>query len=242
MIRSVIVRSIVPCIQRIQFRQNLIHTTCQKPSKVEKFVEIRQQINNIPQKVKTGKSNLNLVWIDCEMTGLDPQNDHILEIAVIITDKDLNVLAEGPNLVIHQSDEVLSGMGVWCVQTHGESGLTEKVKNSTLTLEECEKQVLEFVQEWTKKGKNCLAGNSIGQDAKFLEKHMPNLMDHLHYRIVDVSTVKELVKRWYPGDFSRKPSKKLAHRALDDILESIDELRYWREVVFKEPKPKEEEK
>ena len=111
----------------------------------------------------------------------------------------MNVLAEGPNLVIHQSDEVLSGMGVWCVQTHGESGLTEKVKNSTLTLEECEKQVLEFVQEWTKKGKNCLAGNSIGQDAKFLEKHMPNLMDHLHYRIVDVSTVKELVKRWYPG-------------------------------------------
>jgi len=175
------------------------------------------------------------------MSGLDLSKDHLLEIAVIVTDKDLNVLAEGPNLVIHQSDEVLDSMNEWCVEHHGESGLTDKVKKSTLSLKDCEDQVLKFVQEWTPKGKCPLAGNSVGQDGRFLQKYMPNFMEHLHYRIVDVSTVKELVKRWYPGDFSQKPKKKLAHRALDDILESIDELKYYRQEVFKEPKSKKQE-
>jgi len=172
-----------------------------------KFVEIRK---NVTSTKRTKSHKENMVWIDCEMSGLDPNVDHLLEIAVIVTDKELNVLAEGPNLVIHQSNEVLSGMDEWCTQHHGESGLTEKVKNSTLSLKECEDQVLEFVQEWTPKGKCPLAGNSIAQDAKFLDIHMPNLMNHLHYRIVDVSTVKELARRWYPGDFSRKPSKKIS--------------------------------
>lgn len=179
------------------------------------------------------QSSANMVWVDCEMTGLDPKVDTLLEIAVIVTDKNLNVLAEGPALVIHQPDEILNKMGEWCVQHHGESGLTERVRNSKLSLEDCESQVLKFVEEWTPPGKCPLAGNSVGQDAKFLEKYMPNFMGHLHYRIIDVSTVKELVKRWYPSEFSKKPSKKLAHRALDDILESIEELKYYRESVFK---------
>lgn len=250
-------QNLIPDLQR---KVCLIHTSSHKPSNQEKiqetlmrdissskFDEIRLEVNPLEVNVaqyfsshRTKSAKDNLVWIDCEMTGLDPNKDHILEIAVIVTDKDLNVLAEGPNLVIHQSNEVLSSMGEWCVQHHGESGLTEKVKNSKLSLKDCENQVLEFVQEWTPKGKCPLAGNSIGQDAKFLEKYMPNLMNHLHYRIVDVTSVKELVKRWYPGAYYGKPSKKLAHRALDDILESIDELKYYRQWVFKDPKSKEQ--
>ena len=130
--------------------------------------------------------------------------------------------------------KVLDEMGEWCVNQHGLSGLTEKVRESKLSLADCEAQVLDFVQEWTPEGKCPLAGNSVGQDAKFLENYMPNLMAHLHYRIVDVSTVKELVRRWYSGEFSRKPPKKLTHRAMDDIRESIEELKYYRETVFKQ--------
>ncbi len=124
-------------------------------------------------------------------------------------------------------------MGEWCTEHHGESGLTQKVKESKLSLEECETKVLEFVQDWTNPGKSVLAGNSVGQDAKFLERYMPKFMAHLHYRIIDVSTVKELTKRWYPKEFSEKPQKKLAHRALDDIKESIEELQYYQKHVFK---------
>ena len=125
-------------------------------------------------------------------------------------------------------------MNEWCVEHHGQSGLTEKVKKSTISLKNSENQVLEFVQKWTPKGKCPLAGNSVGADKKFLEKYMPNFMEHLHYRIVDVSTVKELTKRWYPEDFSQAPIKKGAHRALDDIRESIEELKYYKKAVFKE--------
>lgn len=244
MLRSVLTKSlIIPCA-RIQL-QKTINTTSRFEKEVgvtskEKFADIRQQLKMAPSSPKRAKTvkDSNLVWVDCEMTGLDPNKDHLLEIAVIVTDKDLNVLAEGPNLVIHQPDEILNSMGEWCTEHHGESGLTEKVQKSPLSLKECENQVIEFVQEWTPKGKCPLAGNSVGQDGKFLEKYMPNFMAHLHYRIVDVSTVKELVKRWYPGDFSRVPKKKLAHRALDDILESIEELKYYRKEVFREPKSK----
>ena len=127
-------------------------------------------------------------------------------------------------------------MGEWCTEHHRESGLTEKVRNSSLSVTDCETQILDFLEDWTPRGKCPLAGNSVGQDAKFLEIYMPNLMKHLHYRIVDVSTVKELVKRWFPKDFHGKPGKILAHRALDDIRESIEELKYYREAVFKEQK------
>ena len=128
-------------------------------------------------------------------------------------------------------------MNEWATRHHGESGLTEEVKRSNLSLSDCETRVLEFVEDWTPKGKCPLAGNSVGQDAKFLVKYMPDLMSHLHYRIIDVSTIKELAKRWYPKEYSNQPSKKLAHRALDDIRESIEELKYYRAVLFK-PKEK----
>jgi len=178
--------------------------------------------------------NENMVWVDCEMTGLDCNKDHLLEIAVIVTDGDLNILAEGPNLVIHQSEEILNSMNEWCVQQFsGEDGLTEKVRKSKISLEDAENQVVEFVQKWTPKGKCPLAGNSVGADKTFLVKYMPKFMDHLHYRIVDVATVKELTRRWYPEEFCQTPQKKLAHRALDDILEAIEELKYYRQSVFK---------
>ena len=137
------------------------------------------------------------------------------------------------NLAETLFSQILNRMGEWCVEHHGQSGLTDKVKKSTLNLEQCEKEVLEFISPWAPKGKCCLAGNSVGQDKKFLDKYMPKFSEHLHYRIIDVSTVKELVKRWYPEDFSEKPKKKLTHRALDDILESIDELKYYKTSVFK---------
>lgn len=174
----------------------------------------------------------NLVWVDCEMSGLDIDTDVLLEIAVIITDKDLNVLAEGPNLVIHQPDSVLLAMNKWCRDHHGASGLTQKVQESKLSLQDCESQCLKFVQDWTPRGLCPLAGNSVGQDARFLVKYMPNFMSHLHYRIIDVSTVKELARRWYPNILERTPTKKLTHRALDDIQESIEELRWYREKIF----------
>jgi len=193
------------------------------------------------EKVESEKSwwNPNLVWVDCEMTGLDFNKDHLLEIAVIVTDKDLKVLAEGPNLVIHQPDEILDSRCAWRVKHHDESGLTEKVKKSTTTLEDCEKQILEFVRKWIPKGKCFLAGRSVSHDKKFLEKYMPTFMEHVHYRVVDVSSVKELAKRWYPEEFRQKPKKKLEHRALDDIHESIEELKFYRKKIFKkDPDPK----
>merc|ERR1712154_227203 len=175
----------------------------------------------------------NLVWVDCEMTGLDINTDHLLEIAVVITDKDLNILAEGPNLVIHQTDEILDLMGEWCVNQHGKSGLTEKVKKSTTSLKDCENQVLDFIQQWTTKGMCPLAGNVVGTDKKFIEKYMPKVMEHLNFRIVDVESVAILAKQWYPKEYDEKPEKGETHRALDDILESIEEMKYYEKAIFK---------
>jgi len=174
-----------------------------------------------------------LVWVDCEMTGLDPNIDTLLEVAVIVTDGDLNIVAEGPNIVIHQPDEVLTSMNEWCIEQHGKSGLTQRVKDSTISLAEAEDQIVSFVKKWTPEKKCPLAGNSVGQDAKFLVKYMPKVMNHLHYRIVDVSTIKELSRRWYPDELEKAPKKKMTHRALDDIKESIEELAYYRNSVFK---------
>lgn len=173
----------------------------------------------------------NLVWIDLEMSGLDPSEDVILEIATIVTDSSLEVVAEGPNLVIHHSDEILEAMDEWNTRHHGESGLTEKVRTSELDTAEAEAQTLEFLRGEVEREEAPLCGNSIYQDRRFLSRYMPELEGFLHYRNIDVSTIKELVARWY--DDLGPPNKEANHRALDDIRESIAELRYYRRRAFK---------
>ncbi|AJQ94385.1 oligoribonuclease [Gynuella sunshinyii] len=169
----------------------------------------------------------NLVWIDLEMTGLDPDTCHIIEIATIVTDKELNILAEGPNLAVHQPKSVMDLMDEWCTKTHGESGLTERVLNSDISMDEAERQTLKFLAEWVEPGKSPLCGNSVWQDRRFLYKEMPELERFCHYRIIDVSTLKELARRWKPNIISGH-TKKGTHLALDDIRESIDELKYFK--------------
>jgi len=171
-----------------------------------------------------------LVWIDLEMSGLDPDTCEILEIATIVTDPDLVILAEGPELIIHQPDSVLEAMDEWCTQHHGDSGLTAAVKASKISLAEAEKLTVDFLKEHVEAGSSPLCGNSIWQDRRFLVKHMPTLDAFLHYRLIDVSTVKELARRWYPDVTA--PKKGESHRALDDIRESIAELSFYRERVF----------
>lgn len=174
-----------------------------------------------------------MVWVDLEMTGLDIEKDQIIEMACLITDSDLNILAEGPNLIIKQPDELLDSMSDWCKEHHGKSGLTKAVKESTVTLQQAEYEFLSFVRQQTPPGLCPLAGNSVHADKKFLDKHMPQFMKHLHYRIIDVSTVKELCRRWYPEDYEFAPKKAASHRALDDISESIKELQFYRNNIFK---------
>jgi oligoribonuclease len=169
--------------------------------------------------------------MDLEMSGLDPDRCAILEIATLVTDAELEVLAEGPDIVVHQSDEVLAAMDEWCTKHHGESGLTAQVQASSVSLAEAERLTLEFVAAHCPAKQSPLCGNTIWQDRRFLVGHMPQLEAHLHYRLVDVSTIKELVKRWYPD--LKAPGKAESHRALDDIRESIAELRFYREHVFR---------
>lgn len=178
----------------------------------------------------TTGSAKHLVWMDLEMTGLDPEVDTILEIATIITDGDLNIVAEGPNIAIHQPDEVLESMNDWCKQHHGQSGLTARVKASPTSLAEAENVTLEFIRRYVPERVSPLCGNSIHQDRRFLVRYMPALEAHLHYRNIDVSTVKEIVSRWYPA--LAIPAKRGEHLALADIRESISELSYYREKVF----------
>jgi oligoribonuclease len=174
-----------------------------------------------------------LIWLDMEMTGLDPDTDHVLEIATLITDGELELVAEGPDLVVHQPDAVLDAMGDWCREHHGASGLTAAVRASTVSLAEAEARTLEFLRRHCGPGTVPLCGNTIGQDRRFLVRHMPELERFFHYRSVDVSTIKELVRRWYP----KLPSvpKAESHRALDDIRESVAELRWYRQHVFAPP-------
>ncbi|MEN9362001.1 MAG: hypothetical protein RL095_3536 [Verrucomicrobiota bacterium] len=169
----------------------------------------------------------NLVWIDLEMTGLDPRRDSILEIACLITNKDLEIIAEGPDLVIHASDETLAAMNAWCRENHGRSGLTQACRDSKISLADAEAQVLEFIQQYALPGKSPLCGNSIGMDRMFLFHYMPKLLEHLHYRVIDVSSFKEVSWRWY-GEMVPKFSKKTKHRALDDIRESVAEMCHYR--------------
>lgn len=168
-----------------------------------------------------------LIWIDLEMTGLDTDNDAIIEIATIVTDQDLNILAEGPVLAIYQEENVLATMDDWNQTHHGQSGLLDRVRMSTITEHEAEQRTLEFLQLWVPEGASPMCGNSIGQDRRFLYRSMKKLEAYFHYRNLDVSTLKELAARWAPT-IKEGFVKKEAHRALDDIIESIEELRYYR--------------
>ncbi len=178
------------------------------------------------------KSDLNLVWIDCEMTGLDPDKERIIEIAVIVTGPQLTPRIEGPVLAIHQSDELLGQMDDWNKGTHGRSGLIDKVKASSVTELDAETQILAFLAQYLPKGVSPLCGNTISQDRRFLVKYMPRLDAFLHYRNIDVSTFKELAKRWRPEVYSAF-KKRQSHTALADVHESIDELEHYREHFLK---------
>lgn len=173
----------------------------------------------------------HLIWIDMEMTGLDPDTCVVLEIATIVTDGQLNEIAEGPSLVVDQADSILDNMNPWCIRQHGESGLTDRVRASTTSLKQAEEETLEFLRQHTKATASPLCGNSVGQDRRFIEAYMPALAEYLHYRTIDVSTIKELSNRWYPD--VENFGKESDHRALGDIRESIAELRYYRERIFK---------
>lgn len=170
----------------------------------------------------------NLIWIDLEMTGLNPEIEVIIEIATIVTDKNLNILAQGPVFAIHQPTEILDTMDDWNQEHHGKSGLIERVKASTITTLQAEKATLDFLNQWLDAGQSPICGNSVWQDRRFLTKYMPTLEAFFHYRCIDVSTFKELAARWCP-DVKEGFSKESTHQALDDIIESIEELRYYRE-------------
>nr|WP_275585591.1 oligoribonuclease [Blastococcus saxobsidens] len=174
-----------------------------------------------------------MVWIDCEMTGLDLTKDKLIEVAVLITDSELNVLDPGLDLIISAEDADLDGMTEFVAEMHAKSGLTEEVRASTLTLAEAEQQILAYVKRFVPERRTApLCGNSIGTDRGFLARDMPELDDHLHYRMVDVSSVKELARRWFPRVYFAQPAKGLAHRALADIIESVRELAYYRDTLF----------
>ena len=180
-----------------------------------------------PSPAMLAKSDQNLVWLDCEMTGLEPETDRLLEIAVVVTGPSLEPRVEGPVLVIHQSNALLDGMDAWNKGTHGRSGLIDKVKASTVTEAEAEQEIMAFLSKYVPKGVAPMCGNSIGQDRRFLARYMPRLERFFHYRNVDVSTLKELAKRWKPEAYtSFKKAQK--HTALADVHESIDELAHYR--------------
>ena len=177
-----------------------------------------------------------LVWMDLEMTGLEPSKHTIVEIATLVTDDDLEVVAEGPDLVIHQPEEALADMDPVVVEMHTKSGLLDAIRASTVTLEEAGRLTLEFIKTHVPEPRRVpLCGNSIGMDRRFLALHLPEIEEYLHYRSIDVSTIKELARRWYHHAYNHAPKKAGGHRALDDIRESVAELRYYRETVFKTP-------
>jgi len=174
----------------------------------------------------------NLVWIDLEMTGLDPEKERIIEIATIVTDSQLNTIAEGPVIAVHQPDALLASMDEWCTRTHAKTGLTQRVKDSAIGEVEAARKTIKFLETHVERGCSPLCGNSIGQDRRFLVKYMPELERYFHYRNLDVSSIKEIARRWKP-EILEGLSKKNTHLALDDIRESIEELQYYRETFFK---------
>ena len=186
------------------------------------------EVNASPAPATLAKSDQNLIWLDCEMTGLDPEKERLLEIAVIVTGPHLTPRIEGPVLVIHQSEAQLQKMDAWNKGTHGKSGLIDKVKASTLTEAEAEAQLLDFIKAYVPKSASPMCGNTISQDRRFLVKYMPRLEAYFHYRNLDVSTLKELSRRWRPEVYSSF-KKQQRHTALADVHESIDELAHYRE-------------
>lgn len=174
----------------------------------------------------------NLIWIDLEMTGLDAETDRIIEVATVVTDKYLNVLAQGPVIAVHQSDEALAAMDDWNRTTHGGSGLIARVKASTVDEAEAERLTLAFLEQWVPADASPMCGNTVYQDRRFLHRYMPKLENYFHYRQIDVSTLKELAERWAP-EIKNSFTKKTTHKALDDIIESIDELKHYREHFLK---------
>ena len=176
----------------------------------------------------------NLIWIDLEMTGLEPQRDYIIEIATIVTDKELNVLAEGPEIAIHQTDAVLDAMDDWNQQHHGSSGLIDRIKKSAYTAAMAESETIAFLEQWVPSGASPMCGNSICQDRRFMARLMPVLEAFFHYRNLDVSTLKELASRWSPEIMSGF-KKQGSHQAMDDVRESIEELKYYRQNFIKAP-------
>lgn len=178
-----------------------------------------------------GEREQRLVWIDLEMTGLDIEKESIIEIATIITDGELNIIAHGPNVAITVDESLIEGMDEWNTTHHFESGLVDRIREQGVSLADAEKMTLDFLKEWVDPNTAPLCGNSVWNDRRFLEKEMPNVAEYLHYRMIDVSTVKELARRWYP-EVDKYP-KKGAHLALDDIIESVDELNYFRDKVFR---------
>ncbi len=176
-------------------------------------------------------NDTNLIWVDLEMTGLDVDKENIIEIATIVTDAQLNELAAGPELVIHQSNELLDAMDKWNTNQHGKSGLTQAVRDSKISLKQAEQETLSFLEEYVPRGKSPMCGNTIYMDRKFLAKYMPKLEAYFHYRHIDVSTLKELAKRWQP-EVVVKNEEKSDHRALSDIRESIAELRHYRDKIM----------
>ncbi|EAR20997.1 oligoribonuclease [Nitrococcus mobilis] len=180
------------------------------------------------------QSTGNLIWIDLEMTGLDTDRDCIIEIATAVTDKELNILAEGPTVAIHQSETVLAAMDKWNTEQHGSSGLVERVRQSRIDEAQAEQRTLQFLQQWVPPNASPMCGNSICQDRRFLHRCMPKLEQYFHYRNLDVSTLKELARRWVP-EILQNFSKRGAHLAMDDVRESIAELRYYRRHFLKAP-------
>jgi oligoribonuclease len=185
-----------------------------------------------PQTVMPRPNEFNLVWLDMEMTGLDPETDRIIEVAVVVTDSELNILGQGPVFAIHQSDAALDGMDAWNKGTHGRSGLIERVKASTVSEADAEEALIAFLKDYVPAGKSPMCGNSICQDRRFMARGMPKLESFFHYRNLDVSTLKELCKRWKP-ELASGFKKHQKHTALADIIESIEELRYYREHFIK---------